>query len=156
MEGTETSKNITIVCDVRVEELKVIGQKAVDDYWTVRLAGNQDKSIRRKSNMGCRIVSRGTQFTISWFTNSYNMSGAKIETYSTHLRKGRASFRYSEVVLQKAAAKWELEYVREAEACFALIREELNALAKIRRALMGQKRLEDKLNQLLRRDDFDW
>lgn len=157
MEGNNVAEKIIATCNDRVEELRDIAQKTVDNYWTMRLVGNDDPKIKRKSNMGCRIIPQSSQFSIEWYTNTYNRnSTTDIKAYSEHISKGRKSSRYSDMKLKKAATDWELEYVMEAENIFAIIREELGSLAKIRRALLTQKRVSAKLEQTLAPEDvFD-
>ncbi len=143
----DTAKEITDLLDNRVEKLSEIAQDAANNYWTYHILCN--KGQKNKSNLGCRLSRRGTQFAISWFTNSYLVKpNQEIKTFSTHLRKGRTSFRYPENVLRKAARAWEIDQVLEAENIFAAVREELNVLGKIRRSLSAQSRLSLKLQNI--------
>ncbi len=138
----ETSDLITEILDRRTLRLWRIAKAAAAEYWTYHIEGNREKKY--KSNLGCRVVIRGSQFAISWFTNSYHeYEPGKFNTYSTHLRKGRTSFSYPEAVLTSAARPWELEQVLETEKVFATVREELSVLGKIRRNLTAQKRISE-------------
>ena len=143
----ETAKEITEIIDKRVEVLREVAKSAADDYWTLRLEGNKDH--KAKSNLGCRVAARGTQFAISWFTNSYHKkANDDVDTYSTHLRKGRTSSRYPETTLRKSARDWEFKHVQIAEEIFAAVREELSVLGKMRRTLAAQTRLAEKVKNL--------
>lgn len=146
-----TAERIIRICDERVEELRNIAQEAADNFWTMRMAGNKEVKIIRKSNLGCRVVSQGSQFRITWFYNTYqnNPDGSGLKkTFSNHITKKRDAARYSDSVLRKHATKWEWDYVVEAESIFELVRKELQALARIRRALITQKKVSAELQKL--------
>ena len=149
----DTSKRLLEIIDQRVEKLEAIGQEAVDNYWSIRLMGNKEESQR--SNLGCRLKKKGTQFSISWFFNTYNNKpGEKADVYSKHIKKGRST-RYPPSVLQRAARSWELEDVLAAENIFAAIREELETLGKMRRGIARQRRLAERLKKLIDEQDGD-
>lgn len=80
---------------------------------------------------------------ISWRHVTFH--GAKRNPRAVHIAKGRRT-KYSDASLMRKAAVWEMAAIEIAEGEFAQIREQVEAIARVRRAIQ----------KLLPPDDFNY